>query len=61
MFMGISVVLKLYHNLEGIFSKKKANELLVSSQIVKPEGSFSLKQLGQRALPPVWVNLARSS
>ena len=31
MFMGTSAVLKPYHNLEGIFSKEKANELLVSS------------------------------
>ena len=31
MFMGTPAVLKLYHNLEGVFSKEKANELLVSS------------------------------
>ena len=31
MFMGIPAVLKPYHNLEGIFSEQKANELPVSS------------------------------
>ena len=31
MFMGTPAVLKPYHNLEGIFSEEKANELLVSS------------------------------
>ena len=31
MFMGTPAVLKLYCNLEGIFSKEKANELPVSS------------------------------
>ena len=31
MFMEISAMLKLYYNLEGIFSKEKANELPVSS------------------------------
>ena len=31
MFMGTPAVPKLYHDLEGIFSKEKANELLVSS------------------------------
>ena len=29
--MGIPAVPKLYHNLEGVFSKEKANELLVSN------------------------------
>ena len=31
MSMGTPAVLKLYHNLEGVFSKEKANELPVSS------------------------------
>ena len=31
MSMGTPAVLKLYHNLEGVFSEEKANELLVSS------------------------------
>ena len=31
MSIGTPAVLKPYHNLEGIFSKKKANELPVSS------------------------------
>ena len=31
MFMGTPAVLKPYHDLEGIFSEKKANELPVSS------------------------------
>ena len=31
MSMGTPAVLKPYHDLEGIFSKEKANELLVSS------------------------------
>ena len=31
MFMGTPAMLKLYHNLEGVFSKEKANELPVFS------------------------------
>ena len=31
MFMGTPAVLKPYHDLEGVFSEEKANELLVSS------------------------------
>ena len=31
MSMGTPAVPKLYHNLEGVFSEEKANELLVSS------------------------------
>ena len=31
MSMGTPAVLKPYHDLEGVFSKEKANELLVSS------------------------------
>ena len=31
MSMGTPAVLKPYHNLEGVFSEEKANELLVSS------------------------------
>ena len=31
MSMETPAMLKLYYNLEGIFSKEKANELLVSS------------------------------
>ena len=31
MFMETPAVLKPYHNLEGVFSEEKANELLVSS------------------------------
>ena len=41
MSMGIPAVLKPYHNLEGIFSKEKANELPVSSSYnheIKLEG-----------------------
>ena len=41
MSMGTPAVLKLYHDLEGIFSKEKANELPVSSSYdhkIKLEG-----------------------
>ena len=45
MSIGIPAVLKLYHNLEGIFSKEKANELPVSSPYdheIKLEGDCQL-------------------
>ena len=43
MFMGTPAVLKPYHNLEGVFSKEKASELLVSGLYdhkIKLEGDY---------------------